>query len=133
MGIVPSGGGTQYLRERVGRQRALEIVLTGDLFDATTAAAYGWVNRAVPVAELDGLVDRVAHRIAALADGVVAGVKSVLVPDEVLRGYALEEAAWSGLIGQPAASALMRGALERGAQTTEGERQLEAVLQSVVP
>lgn len=45
MGIVPGGGGTQYLRERVGRNRALEIVLAADLFDAETAAAYGWINR----------------------------------------------------------------------------------------
>ena len=53
MGIVPGGGGTQYLRERVGRNRALELLLTGDLVDADTAAAYGWINRAVPRAELD--------------------------------------------------------------------------------
>ncbi|WP_432493481.1 enoyl-CoA hydratase/isomerase family protein [Kineococcus gypseus] len=51
MGIVPSGGGTRYLLERVGRHRALEIVLTGELLDAETAAAYGWINRAVPAAQ----------------------------------------------------------------------------------
>ncbi|WIX98476.1 enoyl-CoA hydratase-related protein [Amycolatopsis mongoliensis] len=54
MGIVPGGGGTQYLRERVGRNRALEIVLAADLFDAQTAAAYGWINRAAPASELRG-------------------------------------------------------------------------------
>ncbi|WP_240798770.1 enoyl-CoA hydratase/isomerase family protein [Streptomyces sp. H23] len=60
MGIVPGNGGTQYLRERVGRNRTLELLLTGDLVDADTAAAYGWINRAVPAAELDAFVDGVA-------------------------------------------------------------------------
>ena len=58
MGIVPGGGGTQYLADRVGRHRALEIVLGADLFDAETAERYGWVNRALPAAELDVFVDR---------------------------------------------------------------------------
>ncbi len=58
MGITPGGGATQYLRERVGRNRALEIVLTGEALDAATAAAYGWINRVVPEDRLD---DEVAH------------------------------------------------------------------------
>ena len=41
MGIVPGGGGTQYLRDHLGRNRALEIVLGGALFDAETAERYG--------------------------------------------------------------------------------------------
>jgi len=66
MGILPGGGGAQYLRERVGRNRALEVVLTVGLLDAETAASYGWINRAVPADELDEYVDRVARNIAAL-------------------------------------------------------------------
>ncbi|MFI1105098.1 enoyl-CoA hydratase/isomerase family protein [Streptomyces melanogenes] len=53
MGIVPGGGGTQYLVGRVGRNRALEVVLSADLYDAETAERYGWVNRAVPAGERD--------------------------------------------------------------------------------
>ncbi|WP_352244502.1 hypothetical protein [Actinoplanes sp. NBRC 103695] len=30
MGIIPGGGGTQYLRERICRSRALEVILSGD-------------------------------------------------------------------------------------------------------
>ncbi|RBM09381.1 enoyl-CoA hydratase/isomerase family protein [Streptomyces sp. PT12] len=52
MGIVPGGGGTQYLSGRVGRDRALEVVLGADLYDAETAERYGWVNRAVRADEL---------------------------------------------------------------------------------
>ena len=131
MGIVPSGGGTQYLTERVGRNRALEIVLTADLWDATTAATYGWVNRAVPAAELDAFVDSTARKIAALADGVVAGAKGVLAPVRPVQGYRREEAAWSELIAQPTAQTLMREALERGAQTPAGEADLEQLMRSI--
>lgn len=131
MGIVPSGGGTQYLVERVGRNRALEIVLSGDLYDATTAASYGWVNRAVPAAELDAFVDSMARNVAALADGVASGAKKVLAPQRPTEGYQREEAAWSGLITAPAAQALMSGALQHGAQTSAGEAELEHLMRSV--
>lgn len=132
MGIVPSGGGTQYLAERVGRNRALEIVLTGDLYDAVTAASYGWVNRAVPAADLDAFVATTARRIAGLPDGVAAQVKKVLAPEHPLEGYQREEAAWSDLISRPAAQALMGGALQHGAQTPDGEARLEQLLRSIL-
>jgi enoyl-CoA hydratase/carnithine racemase len=47
----------------VGRKRALEMLLTGDPIDATTAAEWGLVNRVVPPAELDAAVDALAARI----------------------------------------------------------------------
>lgn len=131
MGIVPAGGGTQYLLDRVGRNRALEISLTGDLYDATTAAAYGWINRAVPAAELDGFVNQMARNIADLADGVALGVKHIFTPDTPIDGYKREDTVWSGLISGPAALPLMGRALEQGAQTPEGESDLEQLMRSV--
>ena len=41
LGIIPGGGGTQRLTRAIGKQRAMEYVLTGRLFDAETAAALG--------------------------------------------------------------------------------------------
>ena len=131
MGIVPSGGGTQYLVERVGRNRALELVLTGDAVDADTAALYGWINRAIPADELDAFVDQLAHNIADLPVGVIAGAKRILAPVMPLEGYQREEAEWSALIGQPSAGTLMAGSLQRGAQTPEGERDLEGLLRQI--
>lgn len=80
MGIVPGGGGTQYLAGRIGRNRALEAVLSADLYDAQTAERYGWVNRAVPADELDDVVDRLARNIAALPEGVVAAPNTPSCP-----------------------------------------------------
>lgn len=130
MGIIPSGGGTQYLVERVGRNRALELILSGDAIDADTAA-YGWINRALPADELDAHVDQLAHNIGELPDGVVAAAKRILSPADLTEGYQREEAEWSALIGQAAAGQLMGGSLELGAQTPEGERDLEALLRKV--
>jgi enoyl-CoA hydratase/carnithine racemase len=131
MGIIPAGGGTQYLAERMGRSRALELVLTGDAVDADTAAAYGWINRAFPDAELDAFVDRLAENIGSLADGVAAAVKRILAPEIPVTGYGQEETEWGALISRPAAGHLMSQSLMQGAQTIEGERDLEGLLRRV--
>src|SRR6201997_4082463 len=57
VGVNPGGGGTERLPLLVGRGRALEIVLGANDFDGDTAERYGYVNRALPDAELDGFVD----------------------------------------------------------------------------
>ncbi|MEV5424635.1 enoyl-CoA hydratase/isomerase family protein [Streptomyces cellulosae] len=131
MGIVPGGGGTQYLRERLGRNRALELLLTGDRVDADTAAAYGWINRAVPAAELDAFVDDVAQKIAALSPEIVAAVKELVPPPDLTDGLRAENAAWAELVSGELPPRLMREALRHGVQTREGERDLESVLRTV--
>ncbi|MEU3460728.1 enoyl-CoA hydratase/isomerase family protein [Streptomyces sp. NPDC006733] len=131
MGIVPGGGGTQYLAGRVGRNRALEAVLGADLYDAETAERYGWVNRAVPADELDDIVDRLARNIAALPEGVIAAAKRAIVPEDLAEGLLREHDAWAGQFVRPAAERLIRGGLAHGAQTRDGERDLEGLLRGL--
>jgi enoyl-CoA hydratase/carnithine racemase len=131
MGIIPGGGGTQYLASRVGRNRALETVLGADLYDAQTAERYGWVNRAVPADELDDMVDRLARNIAALPEGVIAAAKRAIVPEDLAEGLLREHDAWAGLVFSPAAERLIRGGLTHGAQTRNGERDLEGLLRGL--
>ncbi len=64
VGLHPGGGGTERLPHLVGRGRALEIILGANDFDGDTAERYGYVNRALPDAELDVFVDALARRIA---------------------------------------------------------------------
>lgn len=52
------------LSRNVSRKRAMEMLLTGEFIDAATAERYGLVNRAVPRAELDACVTRLASAIA---------------------------------------------------------------------
>ena len=47
-GLIPGGGGAQYLARLMGRARALEVLLSADDYDADLAERYGWINRALP-------------------------------------------------------------------------------------
>jgi enoyl-CoA hydratase/carnithine racemase len=132
MGIVAGGGGTQYLRERVGRNRALELLLTADLVDADTAAAYGWINRSVAAAELDAVVDQVAKKIAVLSPELIAAVKNLVPPTDLADGLKAEHDTWAELVAGTLPAQLMAQALERGAQTPEGERDLESVMRGII-
>jgi len=64
VGLVPGGGALEWLPRLVGRSRALEIVLSGDDFDADIAERYGWVNRTLDDDDLDSFVDTLARRMA---------------------------------------------------------------------
>lgn len=63
-GVTCGGGGIEWLPRLVGRSRALEILLGGEDFDATTAAEYGYINRAIKDSELSAFVDNFARRVA---------------------------------------------------------------------
>jgi enoyl-CoA hydratase/carnithine racemase len=63
-GLSPGAGGLQHLARLMGRGRALEVVLSADDYDADTAERYGWINRAVPDADLAPFVAKLARRIA---------------------------------------------------------------------
>ena len=76
VGLVPGGGGLEWLPRVVGRSRALEIVLSGDDFDADIAERYGWVNRALDDSALDSFVDAFAARLATYDREVLAAAKA---------------------------------------------------------
>ena len=78
VGVHPGGGGTERLPHLVGRGRALEIVLGANDFDGDTAERYGYVNRALPDAELDGFVDALARRIASFDRRAIAAAKNLV-------------------------------------------------------
>ena len=78
VGLHPGGGGTERLPHLVGRGRALEIVLGANDFDGNTAERYGYVNRALPDAELDGFVDALARRIASFDRRAIAAAKNLV-------------------------------------------------------
>jgi enoyl-CoA hydratase/carnithine racemase len=59
----------------VGRSRALEIVLSGDDFDADVAERYGWVNRTVDDDGLDSFVDTLVRRLASFDRETLAAAK----------------------------------------------------------
>src|ERR1700731_2545278 len=76
VGVHPGGGGAERLPHLVGRGRALEIVLGANDFDGDIAERYGYVNRSLPDAELDGFVDALARRIASFDRGPLLAGKN---------------------------------------------------------
>lgn len=54
LGLIPGYGGTQRLVQLIGKGRAIELLLTGNIIDAPTALSYGLVNHVVPQEELMG-------------------------------------------------------------------------------
>ena len=65
LGIIPGSGGTQRLTRLVGKHRAMEMILTGELINAADAERFGLVNRVVPVELLLEEARSVAKKIAA--------------------------------------------------------------------
>jgi enoyl-CoA hydratase len=84
LGICPGYGGTQRLPRLVGMGRALQLLMTGEIIDATEAYRIGLVNRVVPAAELLGTADALLRQMLANAplalasciDAVVSGIEA---------------------------------------------------------
>ncbi len=78
VGATPGAGGVQHLGRLLGRGRAMEAILGADDFSAELAEQYGWINRALPDADLDAFVARLARRIASFPAEAVRSAKRVL-------------------------------------------------------
>jgi enoyl-CoA hydratase/carnithine racemase len=132
VGILPGGSGTQRLPRLMGRSRALEVVLGCEDFDAELAERYGWINRALPAAEIGPFVERLARRIAAFPpEAVRLAKRAVDAASGPLEAGLLEEAHCFNLtLADPQLDARMEGALAAGAQTREGELDLPGLIET---
>jgi enoyl-CoA hydratase/carnithine racemase len=115
-GLVAGGGPMARLPRQMGRQRALEVLLTSNDIGGDLAEAYGYVNRSLPDNELDGFVDALATRIASFDKWAIANTKRLvsaasLPPDvEIAAGW---EACMAS-IGRPAAQGKIKTLFEQG-------------------
>ncbi|RFM30798.1 enoyl-CoA hydratase/isomerase family protein [Chitinophaga silvisoli] len=130
MGIIPGGGGTQYLTRLIGRARTMEVIVGGELLDGVMAEKYGLVNRALPQADLYNYVNALATRIAKLPEDVADyAVKAIdAASGDLYEGLTLENQLCMGLFARPATVARAKVALAAGVQTREGEKDLEGIL-----
>ena len=115
-GLVPGGGPMARLPRLIGRGRALEVLLGADDMPGDIAELYGYVNRAVPDAQLDAFVEAFAKRISSFDRQAIAETKRMvnensLPPDAEI---APEWEAFVASLGRPAAQARLRALFEQG-------------------
>jgi enoyl-CoA hydratase len=67
LGLVPGGGGTQRLPRLVGKGRALQLILSGEMISAQEAYRIGLVNEIVPATDLVARAEVILKKIAANA------------------------------------------------------------------
>src|SRR5437762_6407686 len=115
IGLVAGGGPMARLPRLIGCGRALEVLLSSEDIGGELAEAYGYVNRALPDAELDGFVDALATRIAGFEKWAIANtmrlVNASLPPDvEIAAGWD----ACMASVGRPATQARIKAFFELG-------------------
>lgn len=104
VGMVAGGGPMARLPQLIGRNRAMEILLGSDDITGAQAEAYGYVNRALPDAELDAFVDAFATRISRFDKWAIGQTKRLVnatLPPDVELGAGWEACIAS--LGRPAA------------------------------
>src|ERR1700754_942504 len=67
LGLVPGGGGTQRLPRLIGKGRALQLILSGEMISAQEAYRIGLVNEVVPATDLIGRAEAILKKIASNA------------------------------------------------------------------
>lgn len=79
IGIIPGLGGTQRLVQAIGKSKAMEMILTGRMIDATEAERTGIVARVVSVERLQDEALAIATKIASLSQPVIKAAKQALL------------------------------------------------------
>lgn len=115
VGMVAGGGPMARLPGLIGRNRALEVLLSSEDIGADQAEAYGYINRSLPDSELEAFVDALATRISNFDKWAIANTKRLVntsLPPDVELG-----AGWDACIaslGRPAAQEGIKTLMARG-------------------
>lgn len=92
LGLIPGYGGTQRLPELVGRGKALEMILTGEMIDAADAYQWGLVNKVVELYELEETAQNILNKIYSRSKTAVCTAIKVVSSslDKEVDGYQAE-------------------------------------------
>ncbi len=92
LGIIPGYGGTQRLIQHVGKGKAIELMMTGDMIGAEEAKQLGLVNHVVPHDEVVNKAKEILKKIATKAPIAISKVVECTNAyfNETLDGYSVE-------------------------------------------
>ena len=79
LGMIPAAGGTQTLRNMVGASKALEIIMTNRMIDASEAVKIRLIDRIATEENLDHAVQNVARNLAELNPKLLSSLKSTVI------------------------------------------------------
>lgn len=101
LGLIPGYGGTQRLVQLIGKGRAIEMMITGNMIDANTALQFGLVNYVVPQEELLAKAKAILLVINSKAPLAIANCINAAnaVFDETRNGYEVEMTAFGNCFG----------------------------------
>ena len=101
LGLIPGYGGTQRLTQLIGKGRAIELLITGQMINATTALQYGLVNYIVPQEELMsqaiGILDTINTKAPIAVSACISAANAAW--DETINGYEIEIEQFGKCIG----------------------------------
>jgi enoyl-CoA hydratase/carnithine racemase len=118
VGMVAGGGPMARLPRLIGRGRALEVLLGSQDIRGDLAEQYGYVNRSLPDAELDGFVDALAMRIAGFDKWAIANTKRLVNAASLPADVEIAEG-WDACIksiGRPDTQRRIKTLIDRGFQ-----------------
>lgn len=88
LGLIPGYGGTQRLTALIGKGRAMELILTGNMLSATEAMQYGLVNKITTSEELLSSTKKILETILSKSPVAVAkAIKAINAFDHTRAGY----------------------------------------------
>jgi 2-(1,2-epoxy-1,2-dihydrophenyl)acetyl-CoA isomerase len=78
IGLIPDGGSSVLVPERIGFTRAMEMAMLGERIDATRSVEWGLANRSVPDDAFDAEIDALAEKLATGPTRAHAAIKRQL-------------------------------------------------------
>ena len=103
LGLIPGYGGTQRLPELIGKGKAIEMITTASMINATDAYEWGLVNKVVPIEELANTCMKIAQKIAHNSPQAVAAALRAIAGgfNDKVNGYNVEISEFGKCFGTP--------------------------------